>query len=75
MRSIPLILGLCTILGHSFAEIGPTPGTQLVAPVFARADLVCNCTFESVRVVDEHRLERAGKAFTLRRVVATVRVK
>src|ERR1017187_8576119 len=62
------------VLGSAFAGLGPIPGTQRVTPIFESADLVCNCYVESLRTLKEQKLERAGKPFTQRHVVAKVRV-
>jgi len=74
MKLIAVFMGLLAMCVSSLGEIVPTPGTQAVIPVFERADLVCNCVVESLRVVDEQERERHGKPFLWRRVVATVRI-
>lgn len=74
MRSL-LICVSSLLLSSLFADIVPTPGTQPVAPVFAQADLVCNCVVESVRVLSEQKLGPSGKTVTHRQAVASVRVK
>jgi hypothetical protein len=71
MAKALLILVLC---GGLFGDIVPVPGTQRVSPAFEKADLVCNCVVESVRVLEEQRLERGGKPLIRRHAVATVRV-
>jgi hypothetical protein len=62
---------LCTALA---ADIGPTPGTQRVGPIFERADLVCNCAVESINVVNEEHLQRQGKLLIRRHMIASVEV-
>ena len=75
MRPVTILTAVFAMAASSFGDIVPIPGTQPVLPVFQRADLVCNCIVESLRVVDEQKRERGGKPFVWRSVVATVRVK
>lgn len=56
-----------------YADIGPSPGTQPVTPVFAAADLVCNCLVKSVASVDEP-IVVGERAAVRRHVTATVEV-
>jgi len=56
------------------ADIGPTPGSEAIAPVFAAADLVCNCFVKSVAVVEE-RIDVAGKPAVRRYITATTEIR
>lgn len=73
MMSRILLFG-ALLLGVAFAGLVPIPGTQRVGPIFESADLVCNCYVESLRTLKEQKLERAGKPFTQRYLVAKLRV-
>ena len=69
---ITLILFL--LIGRALADVVPVPGTQPVAPIFARSDLVCNCVVESIRVSEEQILLRGGKPVTRRHIIASTHV-
>jgi hypothetical protein len=56
------------------AEIGPTPGSQPVTPVFAAADLVCNCFVKSLSVVEEP-IEAGEKSAIRRHVTASIEIR
>ena len=67
----------CIILGLSAAaraDIGPTPGTQRVQPIFAQSDVVCNCSITSVAVAEEREVRRNDRPLAWRRMIAKARV-
>jgi len=68
---------LCIILGLSAvarADVGPTPGTQQVRPIFAQSDVVCNCSVTSVAVAEEREVQGNDRRVVWRRMIAKARV-
>jgi len=74
MRRFLAIFGILALSQLLLADIVPTPGTQPVSPIFDKADVVCNCMVELLRVVDEQKQERQGRPLLWQHVVATVRI-
>ena len=54
------------------AQAGPIPGTELVRPVFDKADLVCSCRVDSVSVVRQRSKSADGGGVNLVRVTASI---
>jgi len=54
MKPILNMLWSLTIRLHLLAQIGFVPGTQPIAPVFEKSDLVCNCFVKSLSPLRAH---------------------
>lgn len=60
LRGIKVTLLLAVLTGPLRAQPGPSPGSQLLEPLFQQADLVCNCQTRSVNV-SEYAAAVSGK--------------
>lgn len=67
-------LALLMFCASARADVAPIAGTQSVAPVFEKADLVCNCVVRSLRVLSQRELGVTPKIVVRQRVVASVEV-
>jgi hypothetical protein len=56
------------------AELMPTPGSQPVKPVFDAADVVCSGRVESIRVLEEKKVQSGNGILLLKHVLASVDV-
>jgi hypothetical protein len=74
VKRLTIGLALCVLCVDACADIAPAPGTQPIAPVFEKADLVCNCVVQAIRVMSEQRLGTAPKIVVRQHVTATVEV-
>ena len=57
-----------------FADLAPAPGSQPVGPVFDASDVVCSGRVESLRVIEEKKVESGNGTLLLKRVLALVYV-
>lgn len=55
-----------------FADLVPVPGSQQVRPVFEASDVVCSGRVESLRVLEEKRVESGNGTLPLKRLLASV---
>ncbi len=71
-------VGLAAILAmlcaRSFGDISPVPGMQPVGPVFDRADLVCFCVVDTLKIVTEERIGSPPKTILRQHLLARVEV-
>jgi HEAT repeats len=74
MERPTILLVLLVHCAVACADIAPVAGTQPIAPVFEKADLVCNCVVHAVKVVSEQRLGTAPKTIVRQHLSATVEV-
>jgi hypothetical protein len=68
------VLSLLAVCGSLSAEVGPTPGTQPVGPVYQTSDLVCNCVVTSTQAQSEERVQAEGNPVFQRHRIAKVDV-
>jgi hypothetical protein len=72
MRVLFCLLMAMFLPAHLAAQAGPVPGTELVQPVFDKADLVCSCRVELVEIVTRDSTNTDGNPGKLVRATASI---